>query len=138
MRPEYDGELILKKDNKFLKFTVINKFWYEIYLCENYMEIKLGANSPDRIFCGLITSFLPVEERKYFTFSNMKLFTVMNLMDSHSTIAGYYKNNMLELFFIDTSGNIIPMMSLSPEIETEWIKEIISFIIYNKEHTNES
>lgn len=138
MKPEYAGELILKKDNKFLKFVVINKFWYELYLCENNIKIKLGANSPDRIFDGLITSFLPVEERKYFMFSNMKLFTVMNLMDSHSTIAGYYKNKQLELFFIDTSGNIIPMMSLSLETETEWIKEIISFILYNKEHTNET
>lgn len=138
MKPEYAGELILKKDNKFLKFVVVNKFWYELYLCENNMEIKLGANSPDRIFDGLITSFLPVEERKYFMFSNMKLFTVVNLMDSHSTIAGYYKNNQLELVFIDTIGNIMPMMSLSAEIETEWIKEIISFILYNKEHTNET
>lgn len=138
MKPEYTGKLILKKDNKFLKFVVINKLWYEIYLCENNMEIKLGANSPDRIFCSLITSFLLVEERKYFTFSNMKLFTVMNLMDSHSVIAGYYKNKQLELVFIDSSGNIIPMMSLSSEIEAEWIKEIISFILYNKEHTNEA
>ena len=138
MMPEYASELILKKDNKFLKFVVINKLWYELYLCENNMEIKLGANSPDRIFCSLITSFLPVEERKYFTFSNMKLFTVTTLMDSHSVIAGYYKNKQLELIFIDMNGNIMPMMSLSPEIEAEWIKEIISFIIYNKEHTNEA
>lgn len=62
MNHEYDGELILRKDNKFLKFVVINKFWYELYLGENNMEIKLGANSPDRIFCSLITSFLPVKE----------------------------------------------------------------------------
>lgn len=68
----------------------------------------------------------------------MKLFTVITLMDSHSVIAGYYKNKQLELFFIDTSGNIIPMMSLSLEIETEWIKEIISFILYNREHINEA
>ncbi len=35
---------------------------------------------------------------------------------------------LLELVFLDTNGNVVPMMNLTEKTMVEWINEIICFI----------
>ena len=57
-----------------------------------------------------------------------RLFTISNLMDSHSVIAGKYINDDLELIHLDTYGKKFYLCSLNENQRIDWIKQIFKSI----------
>ncbi len=121
-------ELNLKQENKMIKVLLLHNDWCQLFFKDGNIEIKLGATTIDRFSSKLIISFLSLNDRNFFIYSGMKLFSIVNLMDSHAVIAGRYKDKLLELVFLDTNGNVVPMMKLTEKTMVEWINEIICFI----------
>lgn len=122
----------LKVDNKMLRLIISENNWCQIYFVEDDKNIKLGANSLNIIISKLLISFLPFQNNNFFWYSGLEMFTIMNLMDSHSVIAGHIKSeNELELIFLDTAGKVVPLMSLTTEIEKNWITQICTLLNAN-------
>ncbi len=87
-----------------------------MYLLANDEIIALGGEDLDRIVPKLLIAFIPGKDRKHFTYQDMELFTVFNLMGPHAVVAGREKDNCgIELVFLNNEGNVIPMVSLSIE-----------------------
>ena len=129
------NELILKSENKAIRFAIsydntIKGGWCELIFCDGSKKIKLGGYDTKTIFSKLLIGFLPLKERNYFTYSGMKLFTVM-CISPHAVIAGREDDDRLKLFFIDTQGKIFPLLYITDEIKIKWISEIISFLAEN-------
>lgn len=125
-------ELTLKNGESSLRFVVscedYSDGWCQLYYHSGSEEIKLGANDQKTVFAGLMTGFLSLRNREYFTYSGVEMYTVMNVMDSHAVIAAREADDLLELIFLSTEGEIVPLMSLTDETKTEWVKSIISFL----------
>lgn len=121
-------ELNLKQENKMIKVLLLHDDWCQVFFKDDNMEIKLGANTIDKFSSNLIISFLSLNDRSFFIYSEMKLFSIVNLMDSHAVIAGRYKGKLLELIFLDTNGNVVPMMNLTEKTMVKWINKMICFI----------
>ena len=118
----------LKADEKMLKLTITDNEWCQVYLVEDKEEIRLGANGFCRILSKFVITFMP-SQKKYFQYGGIEMFTIMNLMDSHSVVAGRKKSETeLELIFIDTNGNIRPMMTVTTEVEVDWIKQLCKYL----------
>ena len=124
----------LKTSKQSLKVVIDNKNWCDVFFAEDSKERRLGAQSLDRILPNLLISFLPLENRNFFVYSEQEMFTIANLVDAHSVIAGKINNNKeLELIYLDTDGNIFPMMILNEETKIQWIKDIC-FYLTDKKH----
>lgn len=122
-----DG-IILSVEKKSLKLLPEKNNWCQVYFIGD-KDIRLGANSIDKVISGLLIAFLPHQNKKAFYYGGLKLFTIINLMDSHSVIAGHVKTeDRLELIFLNSEGNVIPMMTLTTEIKADWIVQICTFL----------
>jgi len=70
------------------------------------------------------------KDRSYFSYQNMELFTVVNLMGPHAVVAAREMgNNEIEFMFLSNNGEIIPMLTLSEEKMKEWINIIVCFLV---------
>lgn len=129
-------ELELEAHGRKVKLIKHDTTWCELYLLANGQVINLGGNSLDTISSKLLISFIPEKDRKHFTYQDMELFTVFNLMGPHAVVAGKERDNFgIELIFLSNEGNVIPMVTLSIEDIKEWISKLIKFII-NDMHNN--
>ena len=129
-------ELELEAHGGKVKLIIHDGTWCELYLLANGQDIFLGESSLDRIIPKLLISFIPEKDRKHFTYQDMELFTVFNLMGPHAVVAGKERDNFgIELIFISTKGNVIPMVTLSIEDIKEWISKLIKFMT-NYMHNN--
>ena len=72
--------------------------------------------------------FLSLNNRKFFSYSGMEMFTILNVMGSHAVIAGRGVDDVLELIFLNTKGEVIPLMCVTDKIKVDWITEIVSFL----------
>ena len=119
----------LRADEKILKLTIEDNFWCQVYLVEDKEEIRLGADCLNSIISKLFIAFMPSQNKKHYQHCGIEMFTVMCLMDPHSVIAGSEKSETeSKMIFIDTEGNIRPMMTLTTEIEVDWIKQICKYL----------
>lgn len=124
------GELELVVNRKGLKLVIENKSWCRVYLIDNEIVVMLGANSLEKIVSKLLIAFVNMENKKYFTYQGIKMFTVLNMMEPHSVIAGKLRNDLgLELVVLDKEGNIVPIVSLLMENIVEWIEKLTIFMI---------
>ena len=122
-------ELELEAHGGKVKLINHNRSWCELYLLANGQDIFLGGNSLDTIISKLLISFIPEKDRKHFTYQDMELFHVFNLMGPLAVVAGKERDNFgIELIFISTEGNVIPMVTLSIEDIKEWISKLIEFM----------
>lgn len=122
-------ELELEAHGGKVKLINHNRSWCELYLLANGQDIFLGGNSLDTIISKLLIAFIPEKDRKHFTYQDMEMFTVFNLMGPHAVVAGKERDNFgIELIFISTKGNVIPMVTLSIEDIKEWISKLIKFM----------
>ena len=128
-------ELTLKSETKSIRFVISENGWCQLYFHDGSKALKLGANDEKTVFSKLILGFLCLHNRNYFTYSGMEMFTIMNIMDSHATIAGREINNTLELLFLNPEGQVMPLMYLSEDLKSEWITQIISFLTDKKCHS---
>ena len=103
--------------------------WSDIYISKNDSIKKLGSQALDVLISDIIISFLNIKDRKYFEYMGDRLFTISNLMDSHSVIAGKYINDDLELIHLDTYGKKFYLCSLNENQRIDWIKQIFKSII---------
>lgn len=129
-------ELELEAHGGKVKLINHNRTWCELYLLANGQDIFLGENSLDTIISKLLIAFIPEKDRKHFTYQDMEMFTVFNLMGPHAVVAGKERDNFgIELIFLSTEGNVIPMVTLSVEDIKEWISKLIKFMT-NDMHNN--
>ena len=122
-------ELELEAHGGKVKLIIHDGTWCELYLLANGQDIFLGESSLDRIIPKLLIAFIPEKDRKHFTYQDMEMFHVFNLMGPHAVVAGKERDNFgIELIFISTEGNVIPMVTLSIEDMKEWISKLINFM----------
>ena len=121
-------ELSLSSDKEKLIIKTRNNNWSDVYIEKNSKRVKLGSQSLDTILYSFIISFIELSDRTFFEYLDYKLFTVVNLMDSHSVIAGRYHENNIELYHLDTNGNVQYLLSLSEPQRIKFIKETCSII----------
>ena len=128
-------ELELEAQGKKIKFTIHDSSWCEVYLLVNGEFIPMGGERWDKIISNLLISFITQGDRKYFTYQDMELFTVFNLMGPHAVEAGKESNNYgVELLFLSNEGNVIPMVTLSVEDIKEWIIKLVRFMTSYMHH----
>lgn len=108
---------------------VLPNGWCTIYYYDGDSELRLGANDAKTVFTKLLTGLSRISDRAFFIYQDVELFTVMNVMDSHSTIAGREADDRLELFHISTDGEITKLACLTDEIKRQWITDVISFLM---------
>ena len=129
-------ELELEAHGGKVKLIIHDGTWCELYLLANGQDIFLGESSLDRIIPKLLIAFIPEKDRKHFTYQDMEMFHVFNLMGPLAVVAGKERDNFgIELIFISTKGNVIPMVTLSIEDIKEWISKLIKFMT-NYMHNN--
>lgn len=122
-------ELELEAHGRKVKLIIQDVTWCELYLLADNQVIYLGGERLNVIISQLLISFIPEKDRKYFTYQDMELFTVFNLMGPHAVVAGRERDNFgIELIFLSTEGNVIPMVTLSIEDKKEWISKLIKFM----------
>lgn len=122
-------ELELEAHGGKVKLIIHDGTWCELYLLANGQDIFLGENSLDTIISKLLIAFIPEKDRKHFTYQDMEMFTVFNLMGPHAVVAGKERDNFgIDLIFISTKGSVIPMVTLSIEEIKEWISKLIKYM----------
>ena len=122
-------ELLLEAHGGKVKLIIHDGTWCELYLLANGQDIYLGGNSLDTIIPKLLISFIPEKDRKHYIYQDMELFTVFCLMGPHAVVAGRERDNFgIELIFIGTKGNVIPLVTLSIEDIKEWINKLIKYM----------
>jgi len=123
-------ELELEAHGRKMKLIIHDRTWCVVYLLANGKTITLGGECLDKIISKLLVSFIPEKDRKHFTYQDMELFTVFNLMGPHAVVAGKERDNYgIELIFLSNEGNVIPMVTLSTDDIKEWINKLIKFMI---------
>ena len=115
-------EIELYAGKNGIKLVVHEQQWCEMYLIQNNIITRLGADSMHVVISKLLIAFVSMQNRKYFR--NSELFGVMALMDPLTTIAGRDNNSELELFCIKDGGNIIPLVTLSGDDIKRWVKQL--------------
>ena len=129
-------ELELEAHGRKVKLVIHDGTWCEFHLLVNGQVIDLGGERLDKIISKLLISFIPEKDRKHFTYQDMELFTVFNLMGPHAVVAGKERDNFgIEFIFLSNEGNVIPMVTLSIEDIKEWISKLIKFMT-NYMHNN--
>lgn len=122
-------ELELEARGEKIKLTIHECSWCEVYLLVNGEFMPMGGERLDKIISNLLISFMIQGDRKYFTYRDMKLFTVFNLMGPHAMVAGKESDNYgIELLFLSNEGNVVPMVTLSVEDIKEWIIKLVRFM----------
>lgn len=128
-------ELELEAQGKKIKITIHDSSWCEVYLLVNGEFIPMGGESLEKIISNLLISFITQGDRKYFTYQDMELFTVFNLMGPHAVVAGKESDNYgIELLFLSNEGNVIPMVTLSVEDIKEWTIKLVRFMTSYMHH----
>lgn len=124
-------ELVLSSENDKDKLIIVikNGNWSEVYIEHEKKRIKLGSQGLDNILYGIILSFLNIRERSLFQYLDYNLFTIVNLMDSHSVIAGRYIKDKLELYHLETRGKLQYLLSLNELSRINFIKDVCKKII---------
>ena len=124
-------ELTLKNGTKSIRFVIsydnYSGGWCELYFHDGSRELKLGANDEETVFSKLMIGFLSLNNRKFFSYSGMEMFTILYVMP-HAIIAGRGVDDVLELIFLNTKGEVIPLMCVTDKIKVDWITEIVSFL----------
>ena len=96
-----------------------------MYHIKDGKVMRLGEETLDRILSKLIVGFLEIEDRKFFTYSGLEMYTVVILMASPSVLAAQIEEpGVLRLIFLDTPGNVFPLMRLTTEDKINWITQI--------------
>ncbi len=120
----------LDSHGKILDLVIHKRSWCEIYLQTEDGKMALGGNSLELVITKLLYSFMFEKDRSYFSYQNMELFTVVNLMGPHAVVAAREKgNNEIEFMFLSNNGEIIPMLTLSEEKMKEWINIVVCFLV---------
>ncbi|MDE7251741.1 MAG: hypothetical protein K2O32_02185 [Acetatifactor sp.] len=102
--------------------------WCQVYLVKDGVRTSLGAETIDRILPRLVISFMDIEDRKFFNYRGLELYPITNLQPL-STLAGRIdESGELELVFLDTPGNIIPLMKLTTDDKVKWITQIFEYL----------
>lgn len=118
-------ELVLESHGKMIKMLIHDKIWCEVYLIRDDGGVVLGGERLDKIISDLLIAIVSKKERRYFIYQNMELFTVFNLMGPHAVVAGREKDNCgIELIFLSSEGNVMPMLTLSNDDMKEWINKM--------------
>lgn len=121
--------LELHADDKTIRFTVENADWCKMYLNDNEEDFPLGADSLEIILSRLLIGFLSVPDRKYFTYQDKQMFSIVSLSDPHSVIAGRdTADHGLELLFLGIDDDQIHSIVLTIEDKQKWICEIMTFL----------
>ncbi len=121
--------LELHADDKTIRFTVENADWCKMYLNDNEEDFPLGADSLEIILSRLLIGFLSVPDRKYFTYQDKQMFSIVSLSDPHSVIAGRDTvDHGLELLFLGIDDDQIHSLTLTIEDKQKWICEIMTFL----------
>ena len=119
-------EIELMVDNKKIKLVIEERKWCRVYYINNELTIKLGADNYEIVISKLLLAFAPNDNRKYVLYKGMELFTVLCLMEPHTTIAGRELNGSgIELFCIEDGGNIIPLIALSENDIKSWKEQLM-------------
>ena len=97
--------------------------------CENGIRTRLGGETIERILSRLVISFMEIEDRKFFNYHEFEMYTITTLQGSPSVLAGRIdESGELELVFLDTPGNIIPLMKLTMADKVKWITQIFEYL----------
>lgn len=122
--------LELSADEKKILLVVENLNWCRMYLNDKGEVFSLGADSLEIIISRLLLGFLSVPNRKYFTYQSKKMFSIVNLSDPHSVIAGRdIADSGLELLFLGIDDDKIHTLTLTIENKQEWIRKITASLI---------
>ena len=81
-------EVELKANDNTIKFVIEKRKWCRIYFVKHNTIIKLGADALDIIIPKLVHAINTDAERKYFLYKEMKIFTILCLMEPHTVIVG--------------------------------------------------
>ncbi|MCM1091745.1 MAG: hypothetical protein NC413_12945 [Muribaculum sp.] len=121
------NEINLEADGKTLKLTyeVQDRIvWCEVCFVKDGVSTMLAGDTIERILSKLVIGFMEVEDRIYFNYRGFEMYTIA-VLQPHSVLAGRIdKSGELELVFLDTPGNIIPLMKLTTEDKLNWITQI--------------
>ncbi len=128
-------ELELESYGRIIKIIIHDATWCEVHLLVNGKDITLGENCLDKIISKLLISFIHERDRSYFTYQDMELFSVFNLMGPHAVVAGKEIDDYgIELIFLSNEGKVIPLVYLSKEDMKKWITKLIKFFTSYMHH----
>ena len=121
------NEINLEADGKTLKLTyevwdII--VWCEVCFVQDGVSTILGGDTIERILSKLVIGFMEVEDRYFANYRGLEMYTVI-VLQPLSQIAGHIDDcGDLELLYIDTPGNVTPLMKLTTEDKLNWITQI--------------
>lgn len=121
--------LELNADEKTIQLVMESPNWCKMYLNDKREIFSLGADALEIVISRLLIGFLSVPNRKYFTYQNKKMFSIVNLSEPHSVIAGRdIADGGLELAFLGIDNDKIHTITLTIENKQEWIRKITAFL----------
>lgn len=125
------AEIDLEAEGKILKliYKITDTLvWCEVYFVKDGVETRVGAETIERILSRLVISFMETEDRLYFNYGGFEMYQIA-ILQSHSVLAGRVdESGELELVFLDTPGNIIPLMKLTTDDKVKWITQIFGYL----------
>lgn len=121
------AEIDLEAEGKTLKLIYEVRdiiVWCEIYFVKDGVKTCLGGDTIERILSKLVIGFMDIEDRKFHNYRGLELYQITTLQP-HSILAGRIDDcGDLELLYIDTPGNITPLMKLAEDEKINWINQI--------------
>lgn len=121
-------ELIMSAGQKKIIFCPNSDYWSTVFFEKDDIKEKIGAQSLDKILFGFILAFMNVNEKKFFTYQKSELFTIVNLVDSLSVVAGRYVDDDLEIYHIQTDGNLVWLLTLDEKQRINFTQDVFKFI----------
>ena len=119
-------EIELMADNKKIKLIIEERKWCRVYYINDELSLKLGADNYEIVISKLLYAFAFNNNRKYVLYKGMEIFTILCLMEPHTTIAGRELNGSgIELFCIEDGGNIIPLITLLENDIKSWKDQLM-------------
>ena len=122
----------LEAENQMLRldYEVQDRLvWCNVYYINDGKVMRLAEERLEKILSKLIIGFWEIEGRNFYTRSGLEMYTVTTLMGPHSGLAAHIEEpGSLRLVFIDTHGNVFPLMRLTTEDKINWITQIFEHL----------
>ncbi|MCM1091747.1 MAG: hypothetical protein NC413_12955 [Muribaculum sp.] len=132
----------LKAENKILRLVYELQdrlVWCNVYYINDGKIMRLAEERLEKILSKLIIGFWEIEGRNFYTRSGLEMYTVTTLMGPLSGLTAHIEEHGgVRLIFIDTHGNVFPLMRLTMEDKINWITQIFEHMSdYMLEHRSQ-
>lgn len=120
-----DGELILSVGEEGC-----TESWCRVCFVRGNDTLKLGADSLDIVCRRMAAALSDIGGRKPFSFDGQDMYTLIDLMEPHSTVAySIPQDGAVTLFKIDDKNKkAIPLCTLTETERLDWVKKLCSFV----------